>query len=167
MHFTAPFCDWLKRHRNALDLTQEELAHRAHYSVQTIRKLESGALRPSRQGAAVLAESLQIPAQQRHDFLNYARGVDLGGRMNNPYGAAGLPATATSLIGRAQDVQVAGKLLLQDGTRLLTLFGPPGVGKTRLAIAVAASLGDQFDDGVCFVSLAPVSEPGNVSLSIA
>jgi predicted ATPase len=63
------------------------------------------------------------------------------------------------LIGREEEEETLHGLLLRKGVRLLTLTGPPGIGKTRLGIAVAADLLEQFEDGVFFVGLAPISEP--------
>src|SRR5919108_67720 len=69
-----------------------------------------------------------------------------------------LPAPATSLIGREREVAEVGELLRSGATRLVTLTGPGGVGKTRLAMEVARRVVDDFPDGACFVSLAPVTD---------
>lgn len=78
-----------------------------------------------------------------------------------------LPARLTPLIGREQEVAAACALLRQPGVRLLTLVGTGGVGKTRLGIEVATELVDDFADGVCFVSLAPISAPELVLPTVA
>ena len=67
-----------------------------------------------------------------------------------------LPMQLTSFVGREQELAEALRLL--DRTRILTLTGPGGTGKTRLSLQVAAEVGDQFPDGVFFVDLAPVSD---------
>jgi predicted ATPase len=73
-----------------------------------------------------------------------------------------LPAQPTSLVGRARDLALARGLVLRDDVRLLTLTGPAGVGKTRLAIALAERLAARFTDGVGFVDLAPIADPHQV-----
>jgi len=78
-----------------------------------------------------------------------------------------LPGQHRSLVGREREVEICHELLLDPGTRLLTLTGPGGSGKTRLAIAVADGLYDTFDDGICFVPLAHLSEAALVAPSIA
>jgi len=70
-----------------------------------------------------------------------------------------LPAATTSLIGREQAVQLVGERLRQSEVRLLTLLGPGGVGKTRLALEVVRSLHASLADGVCFVPLASLCDP--------
>ena len=70
-------------------------------------------------------------------------------------GATNLPVAASPLVGREHELAVLSELLL-DGTRLLTLTGPGGSGKTRLALQVAAEISDEFPGGVLFVPLAEV-----------
>jgi predicted ATPase/DNA-binding CsgD family transcriptional regulator len=78
-----------------------------------------------------------------------------------------LPAQLTSLIGREQDAAHICALLLRSEVRLLTLLGPGGVGKTRLALAATTELYDEFADGVVFISLAPIRDPHLVISAIA
>ncbi len=69
-----------------------------------------------------------------------------------------LPIPSTSFVGRDLEVAAAATSIRREDVRLLTLTGPPGIGKTRLALAAAAVLHREFEDGVYFVNLAPVSD---------
>ena len=78
-----------------------------------------------------------------------------------------LPVPATPLIGRASEVSLACRLLQREGVRLVTLTGPGGIGKTRLALQIASELRHQFTEGIFWVSLAALSDPTLVLLTIA
>jgi predicted ATPase/DNA-binding SARP family transcriptional activator len=84
-----------------------------------------------------------------------------------PFTSHNLPAQTTPLIGRKAELAQLADLLQQPTYRLLTLSGPGGIGKTRLALQVAAELLDDFADGVCLVTLAPVTDPALVIPTIA
>lgn len=78
-----------------------------------------------------------------------------------------LPVQPTPFIGRRQEMKTVGELLLREDARLVTLTGVGGTGKTRLALQVAASLRDGFEDGVYFLPLADLSDPSLVLPTIA
>jgi predicted ATPase/transcriptional regulator with XRE-family HTH domain len=78
-----------------------------------------------------------------------------------------LPSPLTSFVGREAEVVTIGELLCAPSARLVTLTGPGGSGKTRLALAVAGELFGAFPDGVFFVDLAPLAEPARVLPTIA
>ena len=92
-----------------------------------------------------------------------------------PTGSPSLPLPPTPLVGREREVAAVAALLVRPDVRVLTLIGPPGIGKTRLGLQVAAHLlaapaaGAQpaFPDGVCFVPLAPITDPALVLVAIA
>ena len=173
---------WLKRRRHELDLTQAALAEQIGCSWETIRKIEAGKQRPSQQLAALLVAHLDVPAQERAEIVCRLRSsIPPTAPPDDPL--ATLPAPdpdaspagsgrnlaipLTSLIGREAEVGKLRELLLTFGARLVTLVGPPGIGKTRLALAAAQVLRDEFADGVCFVELAPLTAPDLVPASIA
>jgi transcriptional regulator with XRE-family HTH domain len=172
--------EWLKQQRKRFDLTQEALADQVGCSRDTVRKIEMGLRRPSRQVAELLAERFHMPAEQREAFMHFARGSggDLAlpiimpvtvafpaGNSNNsslrlaPDPLNNLPAPPTPFIGREKELEKLAALIVREGVRMVTLTGPGGIGKTRLALHVAKTLLEDFDGGVFFVPLASIRDP--------
>ena len=76
-----------------------------------------------------------------------------------PTVASNLPAPMTSLVNRVADLAAVTALLQRDDVRLVTVIGPPGMGKTRLSIAAAQQALPRFAGGVCFVDLSAITDP--------
>ncbi|HEY7036174.1 MAG TPA: tetratricopeptide repeat protein, partial [Thermomicrobiales bacterium] len=162
----------LRRLRSSADLTQEELAERAGVSARLVSDLERGAIqRPRRDTVRMLADGLHLSDADREAFAARARGYPTAGRPDvaaPPAARRGtLPLPPNALVGRDREVAAVTSLLMQPDVRLVTLVGPGGVGKTRLALDVAFRLAGAFPDGVWFVDLAPVTDPALVLPSLA
>jgi predicted ATPase/DNA-binding XRE family transcriptional regulator len=165
------FGQWLKQRRKALGLTQKELAQQAGCAEVSLRKIEAGDLHPSPPLVASLARAAGAAEGDLPALLSLARGVGddftARARLLRPQRPHNLPAQLTPLIGREHDITAMRRRLIGDGARLVTLVGPPGVGKTRLALAVAEDAVEQFEHGAFFVRLGPVSDPAQVASAIA
>lgn len=151
----------LKLFRLAAGLSQEGLAARAGLSVRTISDLERGLHRaPHASTIDLLATTLALPTPQRAVLLAAAH-PDLDTSHiteRRPPLARSLPVSPTHLIGREPERSQARAALTENHSRLLTLTGPSGVGKTRLALQIAADLAGDFSDGAMFVDLAPMRD---------
>ena len=160
-----PFANRLRRLRREQGLTQQELADRSGISVRAISDLEREInLRPRRDTAGMLADGLGLTGPARASFLDTARrwrAVSFGDV------ASELPVAAGPLLGRARELDAIVRLLLAAEPRLLTLTGPGGVGKTRLAEEAARRIAPHFADGVLFLRLDGVSDPALVFPSLA
>jgi len=146
---TPDFASLLRRYRRRSGLTQEELAERAGLSVASVSLLERGiTLAPQRATVSLLSETLALAPDEAAAFAAKARGVyshrDVDDAAAQPrpsnFLAGDLPVPLTSLVGREHEQEALLDLLGRSTTRLLTLTGPAGVGKTRLALELAARL---------------------------
>ncbi len=188
---SQPFGAQLLRWREAAGLSQEELATRAGLSPKTIAGLERGRRHAPRSATVErLATALGLAAMERAQLVLAAEqgSASPGGPPQAVAAQAASTATAsdpaasgprrrlrwlaaepTPLVDRIDELHTMVRLLAVEGARLLTLTGPAGVGKTRLALAAAARLADVprlFPDGVVFVDLSPVRDPGMVFCAI-
>ena len=180
MEVEISFGLWLQKRRKALDLTREELAQKVGCSVSGLRKIENDARHPSKQLAELLALALNIPADERPAFLTIARrGLSLErSKFQTPLPSLNLlhppatfsrhmPVPATPLIGRETELAALRQMLGDSQCRLITLVGPGGSGKTRLAIEVACNSDIPSPDSVAFVPLAGVGSTDLIIPAIA
>jgi predicted ATPase/transcriptional regulator with XRE-family HTH domain len=158
----------LQRHRVAAGLTQEELAERAGVSARGISDLERGARGvPRKDTLQLLLAALELSQEDQAALAAAARrspALAAQGERTDQHSA--LPVPLTPFIGRETEMAVVSDLLSNPTVRLLTLTGPGGTGKTRLALAVAEREFAHYADGVVFVPLAPLADPALVSSAI-
>lgn len=182
MDIEVSFGAWLEKRRKALDLTREELAQQAGCSISALRKIETDERRPSKQLAGILADCLEIPLEDRPSFLKIARGEQNLGQLHppaplpalqpipetpSPEPCSHLPSPATPLVGREQELRALDQLLTDPQCRIITLVGPGGIGKTRLAIQAASDQCPRFRDGAFYVGLSGLSQLDHVIPAIA
>lgn len=162
---TKSFGKWLRHRRRELDLTQEELARQVGCAPITIRKIEADQMRPSKQLSQLLMEKLGVASDERQDLLRFARGGELVKPITVAEPRDNLPHPFSSFIGREREIAELHRLL--DSSRLVTLTGAGGCGKSRLAIEVAIEMLDSFPDGIWFAAFAPLSDSTLVYPAIA
>jgi predicted ATPase/DNA-binding XRE family transcriptional regulator len=166
------FTQLLRQHRKASGISQEELARRALVSRRAISDLECGKSQTPREATlTLLADALDLNGAERVQFQAAAR---QGRRQPLPptldRHAHNLPIQPTPLLGRSREVSEVSRLLRDEDAWLVTVTGPPGVGKTRLSLQVAAELTsatDLFPDGVWLVRLSRLGDPALVLASFA
>jgi predicted ATPase/DNA-binding XRE family transcriptional regulator len=157
----------LRHYREAAGLTQEELAERAGLTPSGIGALERGERqRPYPHTVEALATALRLPAEGKAALLAARRGSSPA---HPPIAQVvpSLPATLGPIVGRERDSAALRLLLDRADARLITLTGPGGVGKTRLALEVARDVATRFPDGAVFVDLAPLDSATRVIATIA
>jgi predicted ATPase/transcriptional regulator with XRE-family HTH domain len=164
----------LRRLRLVAGLSQEELAERSGLSGRGISALETGyRATPRPETVRLLADALGLDAAARAALVAAARpelaaarpgGAPVG---RGPPLALPLPVPPTRLVGREQEVAALCARLRREEVRLLTLTGPGGVGKTRLALAAADELAGTRADGVCWIDLAPLADPALLLPTVA
>jgi predicted ATPase/DNA-binding XRE family transcriptional regulator len=166
------FGGMLRRLREAAGLTQEELATRAGMTAKGVSALERGERkRPFPHTLRSLADALGLTEEERAALL----ATMPPRRADKPQADArpvlgppqpNLPAPTTPLVGRERELREVKDLLNRPGTRLLTLTGVGGMGKTCLALE-ASRLSDGFPDGAAFVALAPLGDATLVAPTIS
>ena len=170
------FGEWLRRQRGALGVTQKQLANQIGCSEITLRKLEAEERRPSEQMIERISLIFNIPKSEQKDFLRFARGnweavpspVEeiYPWKKEEKTTPSNLPASINSFIGRQKELADISSYLQRDNIRIVTLIGPPGIGKTRISLEVSRTSFANFPDGVFFVALAPLDNPQLISSTI-
>jgi predicted ATPase/DNA-binding XRE family transcriptional regulator len=164
----SPFGEQLRRLREAVGITQEELAERAGLSREAISALERGLRRyPHPQTVRALSDGLGLSDKEAATFRASVPKRPPELPPPNEVPSSPLPVPLTGLVGRQQELEHLQLQLTAGHARLVTLTGPGGVGKTRLALELTADLAPAFADGVVFVPLATVLDPALVLPTIA
>jgi predicted ATPase/DNA-binding XRE family transcriptional regulator len=159
-----PFGRRLKRLREAAGFTQEELATISGVSLNAISSLERGARRrPLRDTVRALAAALDLAEGQRDELLAEAT---RGGHARTGAVGTRVPHPLHALLGRDAEIKGLRHALNESSTRLVTITGPGGVGKTRLATEAALQIEDEGLCSVAFASLAPLGHASQVARAI-
>ena len=159
---------WLKKLRAEQDLTQEMLAELVGCATSTLRAFELGSRRPSHEMIERIAHVLKVPSESRSEFIRLARlplatqtraqthkAVHKPTEPRGPQAAYfNVPQLLNPLIGREAERNALQTWLVEERSRLVTIVGAGGIGKTLLASDVATLVAQRFSDGVVFVPLA-------------
>jgi predicted ATPase/transcriptional regulator with XRE-family HTH domain len=170
------FGEWLKRRRRSLGFTQEQLAQQLNCSTIMLRKIEAEERRPSAQMIQQLVKILKIPQSEIGKFQSFARGnlsssikeleANFPWQANTALPRSNFPTSITSFIGREAELSLIREYIVNANIRLITLTGPPGIGKTRLGLQVMRGSLSHFADGVFFVPLAPLENSSQMTPAI-
>ena len=161
------FGAYLKALRETAGYTQEELATIAGLSVHGVSALERGERRrPHVETVRALSAALDLTGAASDAFLRSARAPADHAAADDLTGGS-LPVPLTALLGRTADLQRLRHWLSEPVIRLITLTGPGGAGKTRLALELAREIAEEGSARVVFVSLAPVRDGSFVAAAIA
>ena len=153
------FGDELRRLRRRAGLSQESLAARAGLSPEAVSLLERGRRSPRLTTMRLLAEAMDLSDVDRPALFATAQlAADV---------ATSLPIFPDPLIGRTAEVAALAELVERSDTRLVTVLGPAGVGKTRIAVAYAAGAAPRFADGVHWLAVGTLNEPETVLTALA
>jgi predicted ATPase/DNA-binding NarL/FixJ family response regulator/transcriptional regulator with XRE-family HTH domain len=176
------FGQWLRRRRRALRLTQATLAKHVGYTEATLQKLEQDLRRPSHALVSLLADALALTDTERARCFQLAAALPSAaeasrepdeGATHPGWSPPPPPRPPVALVGRAAEQAALVDQLCAKGQRLLTLIGPGGIGKTSLALQVAADIAagrvspNPFPDGVAVAALAAIAAVAQVPQAIS
>src|SRR3954470_18889132 len=148
----------LKALRETAGFTQEELATIAGLSVHAVSALERGERRrPHLETVRALSAALDLTSATRDAFLESARPPAPTTAVDELIGAS-LPLPLTRLVGRDHELETLSQWVADSESRLITLVGPGGVGKTRLGLELARAFASEGTARVAFVSLASIRD---------
>jgi len=162
------FGKWLRKQRRALDLSRQAFANQVGCAEVTLRRIEAGTLKPSKELTGILLDKLGIPETERPQWISFARGLSGLPFPSSPSSKkpiTNLPAPLTTFIGREKEQSDVVGLIAKH--RLVTLTGSGGVGKTRLSIKVGEQILGNYAGGVWLVELASLSNPALISQTFA
>lgn len=166
---------WLKQQRGRRGLTQEALAELSHVAPQTITAYETGSRRPSVGTLARIADAFRLDYAERielHRLAGYVSPPPPPPPAQPQPQPSAAPLRAKSLprpllLGREAELAALVEMLVLPEVRLITLSGPPGVGKTRLALAALEAVYAQLPDGSVYVDLVDCVTAEQVEQAIA